>query len=236
MSQVLPLAISIAVLSLPALATSQDKNVKAQSEPEGFVLIEETVPVDLKQLPIDMLQNAATDFSAKNLGETAADLRAAARVFRLEAKQAQSGDHHLLNAAVDLDKLASDVRNDSLKSPDEFHARVAKAFYHAAAHHRIQAQRSWDNKRYHNAGDDLRASATAADLAAQWTGKDLAASNKASIDKARKVADQLVMGEGWSTSDVVAAFDNLEGAEGRIAGKVMPSSDKAKASESSPEI
>jgi hypothetical protein len=199
--------------------------------PQGFVLIEDYVTMDLKQLPIDLLQAAQTDFSNRNLGETAADLRAAARVFRLEAKQSDSGDKHLQNAADDLDKLAGNVKSESVKAPDVFHAELARALYHDAAHHRLQAQREWDKREYHRAGDDLRASAVAADLAGQWGGKDVYADNKANVRKARDVASRLTRNEGWTRGDVADALDRMQTVVGSLAGRLMPSSDRSRAGE-----
>ena len=60
--------------------------------PEGFVMIEDFVPGDFKQLPIDLIQTAESEFSARNLGESAASLRASGKVFRLQAKQASSAE------------------------------------------------------------------------------------------------------------------------------------------------
>lgn len=213
------------------MVDKSDKMAKSVQAPEGFVFIEESVPVDLKQLPVDLIRAADNDFSNKNLGESAGDLRAAARVMRLEAKQAKTSDNnHLSIAADDLDKLASDVKNEVVKNTDPFHNQLAKVLYHDAAHHRIIAQREWDKKYYRNAGADLRASAMAAQSAAQWTDKDLYSSNKSAFDKANKVADQLTNNEGWSSGEFTAAIDNLSGFEDKLANRVMPS-EKQRASE-----
>jgi hypothetical protein len=228
-----------ALLALPALADSNNtKSTKTTAKtavPDGYVLIEDFVSVDLKQLPIDLLRTADNDFSQKNLGETAADLRAAGRVFHLESKQSKGDNGHLSDAVADLDKLASDVRNGIIKTDDAFRIEVSKALYHDAAHHRMQAQKEWDMKNYSNAGDDMRASAISAELASSWSAnKDLVASTKPALDKARQVASELTRNEGWTPGEVNSALASLEGAVDRIAGTVMPSSDKARAGESSP--
>ncbi|MGZ3649826.1 MAG: hypothetical protein ACXVB9_18590 [Bdellovibrionota bacterium] len=234
-----PLILAFSLLTLPALAatTAKQKEMKPTADmtaPEGFVLVEDFVTVDLKQLPIDLLNSAQADFGLKNYGETAAGLRAAARVFRLEAKQAagENGRHHLFNAADDLEKLANSVKSESIKSTEAFHDELAKALYHDASFHQQLAQSEWDKKAYHRAGDDLRASAVAADLASKWSSsKDLATANKAAVDKARDVAMHLTTNEGWTAQDVRDALTRLDLAVADIGEKVMPSSDRSKASD-----
>jgi hypothetical protein len=218
--------------------STKENPAKMTSEtvPEGFVIVEDFVPMDLKQLPLDLVRAADSDFASKNFGEAAADLHAAARVFRLEAKQSKGDNTHLSDAADDSEKIASQVKNESIKTSEELRARLARVLYHDASHHRLQALREWNQKHYRISGADLRASSVAAEMASAWAGKDLAAATRTSIDKARSVASELTDNEGWTGPEVVSAIEGLEYAEGRIAGVVMPSSDKAKASESSPSM
>jgi hypothetical protein len=213
--------------------SSKDQMAKSEANmPAGFVIIEDFVAADLKQLPIELLYSAESEFANKNFGESAADLRSTGRVFRLEAKQASSDSKKELTTAADeLEKFADNVKNQTIKGETAFRAQVSRALYHDAAHHRALAAKEWDKKQYHRAGDDLRASAAAAELATQWSDKDIAQSSKSSIDKARDVAMRLTRNEGWTSGEVVDALDKMDLALRGMSDKMMIDQNRSRATE-----
>lgn len=200
---------------------------KAEVVPMGFVIIEEQVSIDMKALPLALMDEAFTDFSEKNYGEATGSLRAAARVIRSSGEAATMGESERKQLVGRIEKLAADVRGTTIKSEAEFKARLAEIAYLKAGYNRALASKEWDKRQLKRAGHDLDASVTALNYAEKWGGKTFAKDTKTSISRAQDIARKLIDGTGWTEADVSSALAQLEASVTKVGSMVSPSRAKA---------
>lgn len=195
-------------------------NAKIQREPEGYVLVHESVMVDFRQLPLALMDDAAKDFRENNFGEASASIRTAARMLQSEAKGTKSNTakSELSTAATQLERLAPQVKNGTLKNESQLTALFADVAMHLSRFHRSQAETGWNSNMYKMAGFDLRAASRAVESGSKWIGQ--APQAQGSLQSVDTVATSLIQGSGWTQQSVTQALQTLDGSIQKIGSQL----------------
>lgn len=189
----------------------------------GFVIVEEDVIMDFREIPLELMSEARRDFSDKNFGEAAGDLNAAARILRAEGKRAVNVNEapSLKVVADNLDRLAKEVKGQEIKTEQQLNTEISKAAYLTASHHRFHAAAEWTKKEYYQAGHDLLIAAYALESGAKWSGKEIEKGTAEIVKGARFVAGKLIQGTGWTSKEVGKAFGKVGDETDRLGKKVL---------------
>ena len=204
----LSFVIFIPALFLSTICLAQRENMA----PDGFVLVEENFAIDMQKMPLLFMSDARTDFRNKNYGEAASDIKTAARLIGVEAKQTQSSDARgeLLIEEGILTRLAKDLSDGKVTTLRELNTRLADSSYHQAAHHRLRAVEAWSAHQYKNAGHEMALATDTLDQAAKWADRELEKTTTTSIGEIQKVSGELKKGTGWTAAEVKKQMASLD--------------------------
>ncbi|MGZ3702677.1 MAG: hypothetical protein ACXWSD_12875, partial [Bdellovibrionota bacterium] len=201
---------SLGILATPALAETKAAPITKMEDfvaPSGFMLIDEEVSLNMKSLPLALMDEAVADFSRKNIGEATGDLKAACRFLKASqgAKMNEKAAAQMKVSADNLDLIAKEIRGGQIKTVASLKERLAQvAFYQSLAQRSI-ATSEWNHRMMKQAGYDLDASATALERSMAWSGKEQESDTEATVKNSHIVAAKLINGSGWRDAEVKAA-------------------------------
>lgn len=213
--------------SMPQKEGAASGSTSSETVPAGFVIIEEQVSVDLKALPLVLMDDAIRSFKEKNYGEATGDLSAAAKIIRSVATGVEGADSRVKPLAGKLESLATSLRSTSIKSEAELKSRLAEIAYLKADLNRHLAKSQWEKRQLKRAGHDLEAAVLALEWTEKYSGKSMAKDTKASLTRARDVAEKLMKGTGWTEADVTSAMAQLESSVQKVGSMVAPARGQA---------
>jgi hypothetical protein len=172
-----------------------------------MLLVEETTYVDMKELPLALLDQAQVDFSQKNFGEASSNIRAASKIIRTEVSTDPKMDPK--KVADRLDKLADQVKKQEIKSDRQLNDQLAMIAQDEALHSRLRAEKAWAEKQVRRAGHDMEASVAALEHAAKWSGKKIEGATAGAVSDVRKVSVKLIKGADATAAEVGKGFERL---------------------------
>lgn len=212
--------------ALPAQsAPAPTATVKMDGDvPLGFVLVEEDVSFNTKNLPLALMDEAVTDYSNKNIGEAAGDLKAACRILRTtqESKMNEKTARQMKVSADNLELVAKDLRGAKIKSVDSLKERLGQVAYYLSVARRANANTEWNRRQMKQAGYDLDAAATMLERSMEWSGKAHSSDNDATVKNSHTIAAKLISGNGWRDGEVKNALSELAIVTTAVGSKVLP--------------
>ena len=219
MKKVLSLFVSLlfAGLTFAAEPAKNDKNMT------GFMIIEEEVVTDMRELPFELLKQSQEDFAAKNFGEASADITTAAKILKSEGQRANDTKtkQNLTQSSDHLLQVAQNVKDQKIKTEKELNSEFSKAALNTANHHRLLAAEEWSKKEYKQAGHDLVAASKATEHALEWSGKEVEKGTKEVVQGTKDIGNKLIEGAKWTSAEVKTTFDKFEKATENLRKKII---------------
>jgi hypothetical protein len=222
-----------AAVGLPAHAHPDAKKSLTKKDntpaPAGFVWIEEDVSINVKDLPLALMDESLSNFQGNRKGEAAGDLKAAARVLRAaQANETGMTTKEKMNLSADnLSLIAKDLSVGSIDNAGALKERLAQVAYYQARAFRSEADAEWNRRQLRMAGHDLDAAATFLSRSIEWSGKGRSRDNDAILKSTQRVATKLMDGTGWSESEVRGAFSQFASITDSMGLKVLPNANRA---------
>jgi serine protease Do len=163
---------------------------------------------------LDKLENhfqKAKEYIEKQVyGKAAFEVRSGAAILKNEAGQATGeARKSLLQAEKELDGLASELENGTIKSTDEVKGAFSKAYNAMAEYYNAEASESWSKKAISEAGEYLKGAADALEKAWTWSGRGIESGTDAAIRYAGEVGDKIEKGVKLGSAEVSKAVDDL---------------------------
>jgi len=204
------------ILSAPfvAIAWAQPSALPASSATseaqQSIVAVPEDVLTPLIDQPEHHFHMASRYFAHGERIHAAAEIRDGAALVKLEA-----GHHDATNrtgledAAKHLIELAAGVANGTVKSPRELSDAFARADLALARHYQEMAEGSLAQNDHEKTGNWLQGAADSVDDAAEWSGHQLAAGGRATVNGARALGAKLESGAKWTADEVKKYVSDL---------------------------
>jgi hypothetical protein len=219
--------VQLTVFSILVVRAQTAPEKGAPKAPEGHVIVDEQDWLALENdLPRDFHQ-AREDFLKRDFQAAALRIRKGVTFLKVEAARA-SGDtkQALLTLAGELEKLASDVEKDTVRSVKDLDDAFVHTHYALAKHHHEQALAYQAKKDYKKAGYYLAAAVLHFEQASAWAGHKIDAAAADVTDDARIVSNKLIKGADWTSSEVEKAFEALDKEIERLAHTIYPGYEK----------
>jgi hypothetical protein len=215
------LVVCVAVLALAGQAWAQQSETRrepaAQQLPskeagekptpeqpsQEFVEIDETIWLRLADEPHRHMEKAHEEFTKKEFHLAATELRKAAAYLHAAAHHSTKvAKNALTEAASELDRLAMEVTEDSVKSSKSLDAAFARAEHALARYHEERAKEAMDKGHRRTAGEYLHSAITHVENAAKWTGHKLEKGSVEALNFSRTVSGKLIDGAGIAVDEV----------------------------------
>jgi serine protease Do len=163
---------------------------------------------------LDKLENhfqKAKEYIEKQLyGEAASEVRSSTAILKNEAGQATGkARKSLLQSETELDGLASELEEGTVKSTDKVERAFSRADHAVAEYYNAKASESWSKKATSDAGAYLSGAGSALENAWTWSGRRIESGTDASIRFAREVADKIKKGASSGAAEVTKAVEGL---------------------------
>jgi hypothetical protein len=203
-----------------------DKVARADME-RRWLVADVTTWYPVSEEPQRHFLSAVEAFSRKDYKAAEVEIHKGAAYVRLEADRATGDARQALNGSVtELDKLAAAVAKGTVKDQKTMDKAFADADHALALEHRAKAAESWADKKYDQAGYELKASAHGLASAAGWVGSEAKTGAATAVSDGRALGDKLVAGGTWTRDEVAKGFESL-GSGINALGKKIGSSKKA---------
>jgi len=177
----------------------------------GCAAIASAAPAKHKAGPLQALEQhfrkADADLKRGDKRAAAAELRAAAQVFREELATASGSAAKLLRPVPqELEKAASRIGSIDREA---LHRTFARAYQALAAYHTRMASGAWAKRQRRKVGSYLEAAGTELRHAARWTGPSVERAYISVAEHALGLADRLSKGSKVSGAEVEKALKGL---------------------------
>jgi len=177
----------------------------------GCAAIASAAPAKHKAGPLQALEQhfrkADADLKRGDKRAAAAELRAAAQVFREELATASGSAAKLLRPVPqELEKAASRIGSIDRAA---LHRTFARAYQALAAYHTRMASGAWAKRQRRKVGSYLEAAGTELRHAARWTGPSVERAYISVAEHALGLADRLSKGSKVSGAEVEKALKGL---------------------------
>lgn len=232
----LALLIALGLTAWPVMADPGAKPTETTVEPQpkpGWIVIEEDVWFRFDDEPTLYMHQAHKSFLKKEYQATARELRKAGGYLHVAAKNASSDTKAALTAsALELDRLAADIHDGTVKSVKSLESAFARAERALAADDHAKAKSALSHDHHPKAGHYLSSAVTHVENAAKWSGQKLESGAIATAKGVRTVAEKLREG-GGAVVDEAGKGITWIGAEVQRLGKVIEP-DRTPTAESKP--
>ncbi len=170
-------------------------------------------------------QDAHRSFLAKDYAKAAEEIRKGEAFVKLESRRSTGDVKHALNSsAQELDQLAIDTKNGTVKSVRE----GDNAFEHAdralAQSHEIKAKESWAKKETAKTGYEMKAAALSLEQSAAWAGSEAKSGVSTVVSDTRTLAGKLADGTGYAAEQVDKGIHELGKEISDLGQKALPRS------------
>ena len=204
------------IVSIAALDRALDATARADLE-RRWLVTDAATWFPVVGAPQQHFTAAAGAYAAKDSVTAAEEVRKADAFIRLEAARA-AGDvkEELDSAGTDLNLLARDLDNSSVKSGTVLSQRFSRALYALAHSHQAKAREDWAHQAYTDAGHELKAAARSTENAASWIGAHAIADAREAVSEGGALGDKLTGGGVWTRHEAAKGFDDLGAALRRL--------------------
>ena len=181
------------------------------SAPEGWVLVEESVVMDLSEAALEHFQAARELYLKGDLKGSAAQIKDASALLKLEANRAQ-GDlkKQMMEHARNLDMMAGQVAAGAVKSVEQLDRDFVYAQVLLAHHHLMKASEFLSVQKIPEAGKDLGRSGAYLETGLTWAGKKMDQTYHEAITEAKDLSKKIQNGEKVSAEQLKATIDKLK--------------------------
>lgn len=214
------LSISTALLLVAGLtgACKREREAKPEDTAAAPTVMESKGALAVRREAQEHFDKAREHFLRKDMTTAATEIRAASTFLREQADSV-SGDvkDHLLGSARELDKLATDVERNMIRTERSLDYAFARSQRAEAERHHANAVAAWARKDLARASDELTMAADHFERAAKDAGAVLGAGAKTVLTDTREVAGQLTRGVGFVPEQVGKVIEAF-GKEIRVLG------------------
>ena len=160
--------------------------------------------------PGKSFHEARQNFLLEEAKIAAADIRKGAAYLKMEKAVVKKEMQDVIASSErDLDKLAQDVENGTVKSAKELDGVFARAHQALAKSYITRATEAWAKKDAKQTGHYLKTAITHFRSYLAWSGQKLETATAASIRDCRALANKLIHGAGYMSEEVGKALKNV---------------------------
>jgi hypothetical protein len=209
--------IILGIVSLPLPVT-----VFAQLPGNHAVTLAETAPAVGTEAPEQNFKAANKDFIEKDYKAAATEIRKSTEYLHHEAERASGDVKQALNESTrDLDKLADEIENKTVKDEKSLHVEFSRANYALALDHHLKAYDAWGRKEYTNVGYEIKAAAGSIKNSAMWADRRLDEDASGSVSSSIAMGNKIISGAAdWTRDQVSDVFRGLGSALDDLGKKI----------------
>lgn len=210
-SQGLVLAALVCGIAAVASADPQLPIPAVPHAPPGYLLVSEELWAHLMDETGRHFDRARDAFLSGHVRASAAELRKAAIMMRIEASNTHPRpDPALAHIARQVEALAHDIQSGrSADSIDALDALSSQALTALAKHAQSKAASAWNMQQHRRSGQYLRAAADNLERAAFRARSQLTAAASGAIKNARVLSERLVDGTDRAVDGVAAGIETI---------------------------
>jgi len=174
------------------------------------IKIDEMLWLQLSDEPEHHMKEAESNLKAGNLSGASHNLRKAIVFLRIDAANCSGSCKDALDyAADDLLALTHRIEKGTPVRTIELERAFARAEHAIAENHCACAKESWIHKRNELVGYRMRAAGLAIERAAKWSGEELDAGARTTVDETRKIGASLVEGKDFVVDEIGKGLTSL---------------------------
>jgi hypothetical protein len=203
------LLVALIMVLMPPFVWAGGSQTQTPAEPGKVLVEEETLDVFADE-PGHHFHQARENFLKKDMKGAASEIRKAVGFMKLEAARATGDGKKALTTSIDeLEKLASDVEEGTVKSANDLGKAFARAHHALAVHYHLKASEAWAKKDTSKTGHALKAAASHLERALAWSGHEVEAAVVKVMETGRDVGEKLIQGTRWTADEVGKALKDL---------------------------
>ena len=174
------------------------------------------------ETPEQHFKAANKDFIEKDYKAAATEIRESTEYLHHEAERANGDVKQALNeSARDLDKLADEIENKTVKDVKSLHVEFSRANYALALDHHLKAYDAWVRKEYTNVGYEIKAAAGSIKNSAMWADRRLDKDASGSVSSSIAMGNKIISGAAdWTRNQVSDVFKGLGSALDDLGKKI----------------
>ena len=191
-----------------AIADENSPESTTLHPPIGFVLVEEDRWYLMSDEPDRHIDRAREAFIMMDSRTAAAELRKVAIHVKIAASHAtERAKRSLVHSEHELDQIARQIENGTLRSMDELDFATARALHALADYQYIKAADAWRRREARASGEYLRAATFNLERAAARTDTRLRSATAEVAKDSRLVSSKLIEGTGFVVDEVGAGIE-----------------------------